>query len=185
MVFSGQKHTYLASLPGMQNRTITMCSAGKTFSITGWKVGWLVGPEHLIKPAALAHQWVAFCISTPMQEAVGKALDTAKQPFEGHASYYAWVLAEYTRKREILSNGLRAAGLRPLETQGSFFIMADTCDIAVPETYLYPNGKDQPPAARDYAFCRFLTTEIGVAAIPVHLSLSLFLSSLKFFLTFG
>ena len=119
-----------------------------------------------MRPAALAHQWVAFSISTPMQEAVARALDAARQPFEGHASYYTWLLSEYTRKREILAAGLRAAGLVPLETQGSFFIMADTSSIEVPERFLYPNGRDAAPAPRDYAFCRFLTTEIGVAAIP-------------------
>ena len=101
-----------------------------------------------------------------MQEAVARALDAARQPFEGHASYYTWLLSEYTRKREILAAGLRAAGLVPLETQGSFFIMADTSSIEVPERFLYPNGRDAAPAPRDYAFCRFLTTEIGVAAIP-------------------
>jgi aspartate/methionine/tyrosine aminotransferase len=102
-----------------------------------------------------------------MQEAVGRALVQAHEPFEGCASYYAWLIAEYTRKREILYRGLRAAGLPPVETEGSFFIMADTSAIVVPEKYLYPNGRDAPPAPRDYAFCRFLTTEIGVAAIPV------------------
>lgn len=102
-----------------------------------------------------------------MQEAVGRALVQAHEPFEGCASYYAWLVAEYTRKREILYRGLRAAGLPPVETEGSFFIMADTSAIAVPEKYLYPNGRDAPPAPRDYAFCHFLTTEIGVAAIPV------------------
>ena len=102
-----------------------------------------------------------------MQEAVGRALALAHEPFEGSASYYAWLIAEYTRKREILYRGLRAAGLPPVETEGSFFIMADTSAIQVPDKYLYPNGRDAPPAPRDYAFCRFLTTEIGVAAIPV------------------
>lgn len=163
LVYGDSKHRFLASYPGMWDRTVTMCSAGKTFSITGWKIGWVVGPEHLVKPAALAHQWVAFSISTPMQEAVAKALQTAEEPYESSPSYYKWLLSEYERKRDILSQALIDAGITPVNPQGSFFIMGDTSKINVPEEYLVVDGKAQP---RDYAFCRFLVKEIGVAAIP-------------------
>lgn len=70
LVYKGSQHTRIASLPGMWERTVTLGSAGKTFSATGWKVGWAIAPEHLARAIALAHQWIPFCVSTPLQEAV-------------------------------------------------------------------------------------------------------------------
>lgn len=114
-----------------------------------------------------------------MQDAVAKALVRARQPYEGHSSYYAWLLAEYTRKRDLLQDGLRAAGIAPVAPEGSFFVMGDTSRIAVPERfYQSQNGGSSSGgerAPRDWAFCRFLTTEIGVAAIPVRCFVRIFL----------
>lgn len=166
LIYDGRPFTRLANLPGMWERTISVSSSGKTFSCTGWKIGWAVGPEHLIRGVILTNQWVQFSVSTPSQHAIAAALDAADTPYEGFPTYYAWLLAQYTRKRDILMAGLRAAGLQPIAPEGGFFIIADTRNIAVPERYMALKTKAAPVMRRDWAFCRFLTEEIKVAAIP-------------------
>lgn len=159
-------HVRLASLPGMYERTITVSSSGKTFSVTGWKIGWAVGPEYLIKGLILTNQWVQFSVSTPAQHAIAMCLQQADQPYEGHESYYAWLNAQYVRKRDMLMKGLREAGLFPVAPEGGFFIIADTSNINVPESHMAVTTKAAPVMRRDWAFCRFLTLEHKVAAIP-------------------
>jgi len=160
-------HTHFAALPGMFERTVTLSSAGKTFSITGWQAGWCVGPERLVKPIQLLLPFVQFCVSTPVQNALSRVLTLADGPYEGHASYYEWLRAMYRRKREVLASGLRRAGMGVMAGQGGFFLMADTSAISVPQRYLdevtpaAPNG-----VTRDWAFCRWMALEGGVIAIP-------------------
>jgi len=161
LVFDTHEHTHISSLPGMWERTITVGSAGKMFSVTGWKVGWCIGPEHLMRPVAIVHQWDCFSTSTPAQEAVARALTRATEPYEGHENYYAWLLSEYDRKRGLLATALRDAGITPIIPEGSFFIIGDTSKIQLPEEY----AKDDS-VTHDWAMCRFLCKEIGVASIP-------------------
>ena len=85
-VYAGEPHTHFAALPGMFDRTVTLSSAGKTFSITGWQAGWCVGPAELIKPIQLLLPFVQFCVSTPMQEALARVLDLAGAPCNRHAT---------------------------------------------------------------------------------------------------
>eukprot|EP00743_Colponemidia_sp_Colp-15_P002954 GILK01003195.1.p1 GENE.GILK01003195.1~~GILK01003195.1.p1 ORF type:complete len:438 (+),score=63.17 GILK01003195.1:40-1314(+) len=160
LIYDGHAHVRLCTLPGMWDRTITISSAGKTFSCTGWKIGWLVGPKHLIQCAAIAHQWVCFSVSTPSQVAVASALERAQQEYEGFPSYFDYLCHMYKSKREKLATALREAGLKPCMPQAGFFIMADISEAPIPEAYLAPG------VSRDYAFCRWLTKDIGVAAIP-------------------
>jgi aspartate/methionine/tyrosine aminotransferase len=119
IVYSAEKpHIHLASLPGMFDRTITVSSSGKTFSITGWKVGWAVGCSSLINPIMLANQWVQFSVSTPAQKAVADVLNVAKKSgYEGFNSYYEYLLDMYQRKLSMLSGSCREAGLIPLEPE--------------------------------------------------------------------
>lgn len=166
MVYGGRKHLRIATLPGMWERTLTVSSAGKTFSVTGWKIGWAVGPEALVKGLVLTNQWVQYSVSTPCQHAVALCLDLADKPYEGFPSYYAWLNAEYVRKRDILTAGLVAAGLTPVAPEGGFFIIADTSNVAVPEAYMRVTTKAAPVMTRDWAFCRYLTLEHKVTAIP-------------------
>ncbi len=166
MLYDGRAHTRLATIPGMWDRTITISSSGKTFSVTGWKIGWAVGPPHLISGIILTNQWVQFSVSTPSQQAIAWCLARADEPYEGYPSYYAWLNAQYTRKRDILVNGLRAAGLTPVMPEGGFFIIADTSNINVPEEHMAVTTKAAPIMRRDWAFCRYLTLEHKVAAIP-------------------
>lgn len=167
IVHDGRAHVRLAAQPGMFDRTLTVSSSGKTFSVTGWKIGWAVGPARLVRGIVAANAWVQFSVSTPAQAAVAAALDAADAPYEGHETYYAWLRAQYARKRDALAAGLAAAGLRPVAPEGGFFIIADTRDVVVPPAFLALSS----PAAgatmpRDWALCRWLTEEVKVAAIP-------------------
>lgn len=164
IVFQGAAHVPFASLPGMYDRTVTVSSAGKVFSTTGWKVGWAVGPPALVEPVAIMKQWTSFSTCSVVQEAVAAALEACEDPYEGHSSYLEFVRAEYTRKRGILLDGLAAAGLHPLPPQGSFFVLAQTDRVRVPERFLV--DERGLPVPRDFAFCRFMASEVRVVAIP-------------------
>jgi aspartate/methionine/tyrosine aminotransferase len=146
------EHVRIATLPGMWERTITLGSAGKTFSVTGWKIGWGIAPPPLAHALLMAHQWIPFAVSTPMQEAVGVALEQAQAN-----DYFTWLRSMYGAKRDKLLAVLQQVGLTPMTPDGSYFIVFDTSRIDIP----VPAGE-----RRDVAVCRWLTKEIGVAAIP-------------------
>lgn len=150
----------------MWDRTLTVSSAGKTFSCTGWKVGWIYGAAHLLNPIMLANQWIQFSVSTPAQRAVAEILEKAEEPYEGYSSYYEYLRTMYEKKRNYLVETLQNVGLTPVIPEGGFFIMANTSRISYPEHYLeqpLPNGA---PATRDWGFARWLTIEVGVTPIP-------------------
>jgi len=161
------QHFHFASLPGMFDRTVTVSSAGKTFSITGWQAGWCVGPAALIKPIQRLLPFVQFCVSAPVQQALSEILVRADEPYEGHASYYDWLRCMLRGKRTLLEDGVRRAGMTPMAGQGGILLMADTSKVIVPDRYLSectpaaPNG-----VSRDWALCRYLAFEAGVIAIP-------------------
>ena len=166
MVYAPREHLRIATLPGMWERTVTVSSAGKTFSVTGWKVGWAVGPSNLIGGIITTNQWVQYSVPTCTQYAISLCLDAADQPYEGFENYYAWLNAQYVRKRDILNKGLLNAGMTPIAPEGGFFIVADTSKVVVPEKYMMETTKAAPVMTRDWAFCRYLTIEHKVAAIP-------------------
>ncbi|MEK7220306.1 MAG: methionine aminotransferase [candidate division NC10 bacterium] len=144
--FDGVEHVPMATLPGMWERTLTVNSTGKTFSMTGWKIGYAVGPPALNQAVRATHQFVTFATSTPFQEAMATAMETATR-----LGYYDQLRREYTARRDILAGALKAAGLTTLPVQGSYFLLADVQAMGF---------------ADDVSFCRYLTAEIGVAAIP-------------------
>ncbi len=146
LVFDGAVHIPLATLPGMWERTLTLNSAGKTFSVTGWKIGYAVGPAHLNHALRQAHQWVTFATSSPLQDAIATALEQAS--ING---YYHDLLHDYGERRARLEQALATAGLPALPVEGAYFISADISAIGWTD---------------DRAFCRWLTTDVGVAAIP-------------------
>jgi len=152
MTYDGTPHVRMATLPGMWERTVTLGSAGKTFSVTGWKIGWAIAPPALAHALVMAHQWIPFTVATPLQEAVAVATESAVA--EG---YFDWLSAMYQAKRDTLLAALDDAGLAPTRPQGSYFILAETGHLDVP----VPAGE-----ARDVAVCRHLTAQVGVAAIP-------------------
>jgi aspartate/methionine/tyrosine aminotransferase len=159
LVYDGREHIRLSSLPDMWDRTITVSSCGKTFSATGWKVGWLYGAAHLIKPIMLANQWIQYCVSTPTQRALATILERADEPYEGFPSYYAFVCNQYQTKRDCLAESLRFGHIKPYVPEGGFFIMADTSKYSVPEKYaLEPGPTGEVPVTRDWAFARYLSS---------------------------
>jgi aspartate/methionine/tyrosine aminotransferase len=146
------EHVRIATLPGMWERTITLGSAGKTFSVTGWKIGWAIGPAPLIHAVLMAHQWIPFTVATPLQEAVATAFEVAPQE-----DYFNWLATTYRAKRDKLMVALDEVGLTPVRPDGSYFIIVATGHLSVP----VPEG-----TRRDVAVARWFTTDVGVTAIP-------------------
>jgi aspartate/methionine/tyrosine aminotransferase len=146
IVFDDAEHLPLATLPGMWERTLTVGSTGKTFSMTGWKVGYAIGPERLTAPLRAIHQFVTFASATPFQEAMAVALERAPE-----LGYYSELSRDYHRRRDALKVVLDGANLPTLPVAGAYFLMSDISHLGFES---------------DVAFCRWLTTEIGVAAIP-------------------
>ena len=149
IVFDPAEHVPLATRPGMWERTLTLNSTGKTFSMTGWKIGYAVGSAPLNAALRAVHQFVTFATATPFQDAMAAALETA--PDRGPHGYYAQLKAEYTARRDLLAGALAEAGLPTLPIGGSYFLLAEIAPLGF---------------ADDVAFCRWLTAEVGVAAIP-------------------
>jgi aspartate/methionine/tyrosine aminotransferase len=146
------QHVRIATLPGMWERTLTLGSAGKTFSVTGWKIGWVIGPAPMVNSVFMAHQWIPFTVATPLQEAVATALELVERQ-----GYFAWLAQMYQSKRDKLLRVLQEVGLAPVRPDGSYFVIVDTSKFDVPVP---------PGTRRDVAVCRWLTSDVGVAAIP-------------------
>jgi aspartate/methionine/tyrosine aminotransferase len=146
LVYDGHTHTYMASLPGMRDRTVTISSASKTFSVTGWKAGYVIAAPDLTEALRRIHQFVTFCSAAPMQEAVALAVEQAEEN-----TYYEDLLDDYTARLDKIMAALDRAGLKPIRPQGTFFVMSDISGLGF---------------ADDVAFARFMATEVGVACIP-------------------
>ena len=144
IVFDGA-HVPIASLPGMRERTVTISSAGKTFSLTGWKIGWTCAPPDLAAAVRAVHQFVTFAVATPFQHAAAAALPADD-------GYYATLRAGYLARRDRLCEGLEDVGFGVRRPEGTYFVLAD----------IRPLGYDD-----DETFCRTLVERVGVAAIPV------------------
>ena len=141
-------HISPASRPGAWERTVAISSVGKTFSVTGWKVGWAVGPESLIHAVRMAHQWIPFTVATPLQLAAATALaETEKED----NSYFCDLRELYKRKRDLLINALEETPFKPFTPQGSYFVIANTERLGYED---------------DVALCQDLPKRIGVGAIP-------------------
>jgi N-succinyldiaminopimelate aminotransferase len=143
VVFDGGTHVRLATLPGMRERTLTLGGAGKTFSCTGWRVGWAIGPAPLQEALGRLRQLTVFSSATPFQHAVAVGLGLPD-------SYYRRLAADYQERRDVLVEALAACGLRPNRPQGAFFTLADV-------SHLGADGR---------TFCRDLARDVGVAPAP-------------------
>lgn len=150
IVFDGRAHLPLITLPGMRERCVRIGSAGKTFSLTGWKVGYAVAARALLQPIAKAHQFLVFTTPPNLQRAVATGLALGDDYFAGLAS-------EMRDKRDRFAAGLREIGLPVLDCEGTYFITVD----------FRPVAERIGLAGDDVAFCRHLTTKAGVAAVPV------------------
>jgi aspartate/methionine/tyrosine aminotransferase len=138
--------TRLASRPGAWERTVSLSSFGKSFSVTGWKIGWACGPEPLISAMRAAHQWIPFTVATPLQVAAAQAIAEASQ-----GDYYRGLQSAYEAKRGLLMAALQATPLRPMRPEGGYFIIADASALGYED---------------DVALCLDLPRRVGVAAIP-------------------
>ncbi len=143
-------HISIATLPGMAERTVVLSSLGKTFSVTGWKIGWAIAPPHLTAGVRAAHQFLTYATSTPLQHAAADALSGVKAQ-----AYVTELTALYADRRRFLCDELRDLGFGVNEPEGTYFIMADHTAIS-----------ERLGLSGDIEFCRWLTTEAGVATIP-------------------
>ena len=143
LVFEGV-HVCIATREGMRERTVTMSSLGKTFSLTGWRIGWAIAAPELTAGVRSAHQFLTYAVSTPMQHAAAAALRSPDAYFED-------LLADYRARRDLLCGALAEIGFGVAAPAGTYFVMANHRAFGLGD---------------DLEFCRHLTTEIGVAAIP-------------------
>ena len=144
MVFDGALHQSVARFPELAQRSIVVSSFGKTYHVTGWKVGYAAAPAALSAEFRKVHQFNVFTVNTPMQHGLAA--------YMAEASHHLELPAFYQRKRDLFRAGLARTRLRPLPSRGSYFQCVD-----------YSAVSDLPEAE----FCRWLTTEKGVAAIPL------------------
>ncbi|MFC9615090.1 pyridoxal phosphate-dependent aminotransferase [Streptomyces sp. NPDC056938] len=144
LTFGDAGHIPLATLPGMRERTVTIGSAGKTFSFTGWKVGWVTASPELVTAVRSAKQFLTYVASGPFQYAVAEALALPD-------TYYDAFRADMSAKRDLLADGLAAAGFEVFRPAGTYFVTTD----------IRPLGESD-----GFAFCRALPERAGVVAIP-------------------
>ncbi|MGI8549538.1 MAG: pyridoxal phosphate-dependent aminotransferase [Dehalococcoidia bacterium] len=144
IIYDGHKHISMATLPGMGDRTITISGLSKTFSVTGWRVGYIIAPAELTDGVRKVHDFLTVGAPAPLQEAAAVALGFPD-------SYYEELARAYTRRREILYDALVAAGLPCTKPEGAYYIMADITGFG---------------DRNDIDFSRYLTEAIGVAPVP-------------------
>ncbi len=150
LVYAPNKHVCMASLPGMYDHTLTCNSLSKTYSITGWRLGYLIGPKEVITEAKKVHDFLTVGAAAPLQEAAVVGLEFPE-------AYYEELLALYTKKRDHFLNGLDRIGLKHNIPQGTYFVMIDIQEFL-----------DLPQFAgyTDLEFCEWMIRNIGVAAVP-------------------
>jgi aspartate/methionine/tyrosine aminotransferase len=144
IVYEPHRHTYMASLPGMFERTLSCSSLSETYAITGWRLGYLIASEVVTRDARKVHDFLTAGAPAPLQEAAVTALSFPP-------SYYHDLRESYAARRDLLLGYLDRAGLRHTVPQGAYYVLVD----------IEPFG-----AVNDTAFCRWLAREVGVAAVP-------------------
>ena len=144
IVYAPHRHVYFAALPGMFERTISVSSLSKTYSITGWRLGYVIGAPAVIDSARKVHDFLTVGAAAPLQEAAVTALQ-----FDD--GYYTELLASYTRKRDVFVSALDEAELRYTTPQGAYYVLVDVSEFAADD---------------DIGFCEWLAREVGVAAVP-------------------
>lgn len=144
IVYRPHRHRYMAALPEMFDRTISCSSLSKTYNMTGWRLGYVLGPETVIAGARKVHDFLTVGAPAPLQEAAATALELP-------SSYYEQLTADYTRKRDLFLACLDEAGLSYTRPQGTYYVMVDCTAYGV---------------NNDREFCRWLAKEIGVGAVP-------------------
>ena len=144
IVYQPHQHTYIASLPGMFERTLSCSSLSKTYAITGWRLGYVIAPEYVTAGARKVHDFLTVGAPHPLQEAAATALAFP-------SSYYNKLRADYTHRRDVFLEYLDEAGLTYTRPQGAYYVLVDVSEFGV---------------TNDTEFCLWLAREIGVAAVP-------------------
>ncbi len=144
IVYSPNQHTYFASLPGMFERTVSCGSLSKTYSITGWRLGYIIAPPRVIDAARKIHDFLTVGAAAPLQEAAVTALEFPD-------SYYADLLEHYSKLRNLFLGVLAEAGLKHTRPQGAYYVLVDISEFG---------------AASDTEFCEWMARKAGVAAVP-------------------
>jgi len=161
MVYEPYHHIRMASLPGMWDRTITIGSAGKTFSVTGWKLGWAYGPHHIMRNLFTAHQNSLYACGTPTQEAVARGFEIELERLDTEESYFKSLPKELESKRDYVIKFLTEVGIKPIVPEGGYFVVADWSKLEP-----YVDLSKSKYTEKDYQFVEWLTVEKKLAAIP-------------------
>lgn len=144
IIYEPHKHVYFASLPGMFQRTISCSSLSKTYSITGWRLGYIIAPAHIIDVAKKVHDFLTVGAAAPLQEAAIVGLQFGEE-------YYLDLQKKYTQKRDLFIKGLDSIGIQHTNPEGAYYILLDVSEFG------YTN---------DLEFCEVLAREVGVGAVP-------------------
>ncbi|OTQ27559.1 pyridoxal phosphate-dependent aminotransferase [Gilliamella apicola] len=145
MVYPPHKHLYLASFPNMQQRTISCSSLSKTYSITGWRLGYIIADKRIIDGCKMIHDFLTVGAAAPLQKAACAGLSLGEE-------YYQQLNDTYMAKRRLFLEGLDKIGLSYYEPQGAYYVLVDISKLN--------------PFATDFEFCEWLIKEVGVAAVP-------------------
>jgi aspartate/methionine/tyrosine aminotransferase len=144
ITYEGARHIPLACIPGMEDRTITISALSKTYSVTGWRVGWAIGPEALIKGVRTVHDFLTVGAPAPLQEAGAVALELP-------GDYYAQLLDDYRERRDLMLEILEGAGLEATKPLGAYYTMADISGLGFED---------------DVQAAMYLVRDVGVAVVP-------------------
>ncbi len=148
LVYDGRRHLCPGALDGLADRTITVSGLGKTFAVTGWRLGYVIAPDRFAAAVHRVHDYATICAPTPLQAAAAAALDLPPSYFEG-------LVADYAERRALALDVLRGAGFAVASPQGAYYLLADYTGLDVAAARLDPT-----------AFATWLTTEVGVAVVP-------------------
>ncbi|KAF0979994.1 hypothetical protein FDP41_001147 [Naegleria fowleri] len=155
LTFNRQFCNRISNIDGMFDRTLSISSVGKTFSVTGWKIGWILGPKSLIRSCYLVNQYIKFCISTPLQRATAECIHYAIDN-----DYFSVIRNRLLERRDMLSKMLVSSNVKPLMAEGGYFLLTDVSNVQFPYE---PNNPD----TRDVQFCKWLPqSDVKLAAIP-------------------
>lgn len=144
IIYEPNKHVYFASLPGMWERTISCSSLSKTYSITGWRLGYIIAPPHIVDVAKKVHDFLTVGAAAPLQEAAITGLKFGDD-------YYQWLQDKYTKKRDLFLKGLDDIGIAHTVPQGAYYILLDISEFGF---------------TSDLEFCEVLARDVGVGAVP-------------------
>jgi len=159
-VFENAEMIKFATLPNMWKRTLSIGSAGKTFSVTGWKTGWIIGPQNLLKNIRTIHHNNLYMCPTPLQEALAIGFENELPLLHSSNSYFKRLSQDLQQRRDRMAMLIKKMGLVPIVPDGAYFMLADFSKIK----HRF-NGTIDP--TKDFSFVRYLCVEKGVLGTPV------------------